>query len=186
MKKRKRRTKNHRQHSWLAPMALAGIALLSLAVWATSRTTQASSTVKPDAAVDGGPDLALAKPDTVRILIQTSPPRRATVRWGRKRLGVIRPPRPLFVERPRDSGPMDLVIKASGYLTVRTRAYTFSDSRVIVKLTPPEEKSKLFGYREEPVPSIDGGVPPAPPPQGPPMPLPAPAPTAPAPTAPAQ
>ena len=100
------------------------------------------------------------KSDTVRISIQTSPPRKALVKWGRKSLGMIPTPRALVVERPRDSGPLDLVIRASGFLPVHTRAYTFSDSRVAVKLTPPSEKNKLFGYREEPPPSNpDGGAP---------------------------
>lgn len=97
----------------------------------------------------------------VRINIQTVPPRRAQVRWGRKTLGTIPAPRPLIVERPRDSGPLDLVIRASGYLPVHTRVYTFTDSRVSVKLTTPEDKSTLFGYRQEIAPNPDGGVPPA-------------------------
>ena len=63
------------------------------------------------------------------------------------------------MERPRDSGPLDLTIRASGFLPVHTRAYSFTDSRVAVKLTPPSEKNKLFGYREEPAANPDAGVP---------------------------
>jgi len=100
-----------------------------------------------------------AKSDTVHITIQTVPPRKAQVKWGRKNLGIIPVPRPLVVERPRDSGPMDLAIRASGFLPVHTRAYTFTDSRVAVKLTPPSEKNTLFGYREDPAPNPDAGVP---------------------------
>lgn len=107
-------------------------------------------------------DKAAAKADTVHIYLQTVPPRKAQVRWGAKNLGVIPTPRPLVIERPRDSGPLDLVIRAPGYLAVHTRAYTFSDSRVSVKLTPPTEKSKLFGYRQEPTANPDGGPAPAP------------------------
>lgn len=98
------------------------------------------------------------KTDLVHITIQTVPPRKAFVKWGRKSLGVIPVPRPLVVERPRDSGPLDLVIRAPGFLPVHTRAYTFSDSRVAVKLTPPEDKSKLFGYRQEATPAPDAGA----------------------------
>jgi hypothetical protein len=67
------------------------------------------------------------------------------------------------LERPRDSGPLDLTIHASGFLPVHTRAYTFTDSRVAVKLTPPSEKNTLFGYREEPPPppNPDAGALPA-------------------------
>ena len=108
-----------------------------------------------------------AKADIVRITIQTVPPRKAQVKWGRKSLGLIPAPRPLVVERPRDSGPLDLAIRASGFLPVHTRAYTFTDSRVAVKLTPPSDKNKLFGYREEPTPNPDAGAPGAPAPAAP-------------------
>ena len=157
MKRRKK------QRAWsagrkLAVAAACAAGLASLAGWAASKgrlsATKAEdmTSASPDA---GAPD---ANPDTVRILIQTVPPRRARVRWGRKALGTIPAPRPLVVVRPRDSGPLDLVIRAAGYLPVHTRAYTFTDSRVAVKLTSPDEKNKLFGYREEP-PTPDGGVP---------------------------
>ena len=103
--------------------------------------------------------------DSVRITVQTVPPRKAVVKWGSKNLGMIPVPKALILVRPRDSGPMDLVIRASGYLPVHTRAYTFSDSRLAVKLTALSEKNTLFGYREElpPEGTPDGGVaPPAP------------------------
>ena len=90
--------------------------------------------------------------DHVRITLQTVPPRRAVVKWGKKTLGVIPAPQPLIVVRPRDSGPLDIVIRMTGYLPVHTRAYTFSDSRVAVKLTPVSQKHTLFGYRQEPPP----------------------------------
>jgi hypothetical protein len=65
------------------------------------------------------------------------------------------------------------VVRAAGFLPVHTRAYTFSDSRVAIKLTPVSEKNTLFGYRAEVPPegaiSPDAGAPP-------PAPAPAPAP----------
>ena len=75
--------------------------------------------------------------------------------WGRQRLGMIAPHQPLVVERPRDSGPLDVIVRASGFLPVQTRAYTFADSKVSVKMTPPDQKKTLLGYREA-VP--DGGA----------------------------
>jgi hypothetical protein len=114
--------------------------------------------------------------DKVNITLQTVPPRKAVVKWGNKTLGVIPVPRPLVVVRPRDSGPLDLVVRAAGFLPVHTRAYTFSDSRVAIKLTPVSEKNTLFGYRAEVLPdagaSPDAGAPPPAP-----APAPAPAPT---------
>jgi hypothetical protein len=92
----------------------------------------------------------------VKILFMTVPPEKATVFWGKKSIGIIKGKnKPLIIERPRDSGPMDVVIRAQNYLPVHTRAYTFSDSKLYVKITPLEEKSTLFGYREA-VPDAGG------------------------------
>ena len=95
----------------------------------------------------------------VRIVFTVLPStKKATVQWGKKRLGVIGPQAPLIVQRPRDSGPLDVVVRAEGCLPVQTRAYTFEDSKVAVKVTPIDQKNTLHGYREE-VPATDGGVP---------------------------
>jgi hypothetical protein len=114
----------------------------------------------------------------VKIIIQVNPPEKAAIMWGKKSIGVanLRPKKPFILERPRDSGPMDIVIRAKGFLPVHTRAYTFADSKLFVKLTPEEEKKTVFGYREE-LPDAgppDGGAPSAvvgpPAPVGPPGP----------------
>jgi hypothetical protein len=91
---------------------------------------------------------------TATIIIGTMPAATATVHWGRKLLGKITPGRPLVVTRPRDSGPLDVMVRAAGFLAVQTRAHTFSDNRVVVKLTPVENKSELLGYRAP----LDAGV----------------------------
>jgi hypothetical protein len=152
-------------HAWrgrsrtLAVAAAFAILLLSLAGWAAGKGKHsADKTKQTDAAADDE-ETPAAKADSVRISIQTVPPRKAQVKWGGKLLGVIPVPSALVVVRPRDSGPLDLVIRAPGFLPVHTRAYTFTDSRVAVKVTPPSEKSKLFGYREEPTANPDGGAP---------------------------
>jgi hypothetical protein len=152
----------------IAAGVLALASLGGFAAFAKSKKAVPDSDVDKTASIVGE-----KKTELVHITIQTVPPRKAMVKWGRKSLGVIPVPRPLVVERPRDSGPLDLVIRAPGYLPVHTRAYTFNDSRVAVKLTPPEEKSKLFGYREEPAPNPDAGVPAAPMPAPPAAPSPA-------------
>lgn len=169
------------ERRWLVAVALASLALVASA--AVLGAAKSKNEVNTPAKIEGKPE------EIVRISFQTVPPRKAIVKWGKKSLGVIPVPRPLVVERPRDSGPMDVVIRASGYLPVHTRAYTFSDSRVAVKLTAPTEKKTLFGYREEAPQNPDGGVPPAPDqvlpqPAGPQPAAPAPQPTAPQPTAP--
>jgi hypothetical protein len=155
------RTRQRELRPWRFAIVGGGVALLlaSLAGWGASTGTPTAAKVKAVEVEPAAEETTPAKPDTVRILIQTVPPRRAHVRWGGKSLGTIPAPSPLVVERPRDSGPLDLVIRAAGFLPVHTRAYTFTDSRVAVRLTPPSEKSRLFGYREEPPPNPDGGVP---------------------------
>jgi len=153
---------------WRFAIIGGAVALLlaSLAGFGAHQGTPLAAKGKPAEVAPAEEETAPAKPDTVRILIQTVPPRKASVRWGGKSLGTIPAPRPLVVERPRDSGPLDLVIRAAGYLPVHTRAYTFNDSRVAVKLTSPAEKNKLFGYRQELPPNPDGGAPDALPPAG--------------------
>ncbi len=168
---RTRKRKGALAFSWTRFGIVGGgvaLALASLGGWAASQGTLAAATTgaATDAPASGEDAAPPAKADTVRILIQTVPARKARVRWGNKTLGTIPAPRPLVVERPRDSGPLDIVIRAPGYLPVHTRAYTFNDSRVAVKLTLSTEKSKLFGYREELPPALDGGVPDALPPSG--------------------
>ena len=64
---------------------------------------------------------------------------------------------PLIVQRPRDSGPLDVIVRADGCVPVQTRAYTFEDSKVAVHVTPNDQKNTLLGYREEQPP--DGGAP---------------------------
>src|ERR1700742_1636238 len=62
---------------------------------------------------------------TATIVFQTIPAAYATVTWGRKTLGRIGPKQPLVIPRPRDSGPLDVVVRAQGFLPVSTRAHTF-------------------------------------------------------------
>jgi hypothetical protein len=101
--------------------------------------------------------------ETARIEFTTNPSGDATVTWGKKKIGTIARRRPLVLTRPRDSGPMDVVVKAEGFLPVHTRAHTFGDNKVIVKLTAIDQQSTLLGYRaplDAGVPLVpDGGVP---------------------------
>jgi hypothetical protein len=108
----------------------------------------------------GGAPPAAPKPPSanVRIVFTVLPSsKKATVQWGKKKLGVIGPKAPLIVQRPRDSGPLDVMVRAEGCVPVQTRAYTFEDSKVAVKVTPIDQKNTLLGYREE-MPAGDGGA----------------------------
>lgn len=94
-------------------------------------------------------------PEHAHITFSTIPSTNAKVVWGRKTLGMIRWGRALKVVRPRDSGPLDVMIYAPGYLPVQTRAHTFEDSNIVVRLTTPEDMPNLWGYRAP----LDAGVP---------------------------
>ncbi len=137
-------------------MTKTDVSLLAAAVAAMTGVALASfsATVGPaGATTDGGArDVAPeGPPATVRIALYTVPPvDRAFVLWGRKSMGVIRGPRrPLILERPRDSGPLDLVVKVEGHLPVHTRVYTFTDSKLWLRLTPLADRRKLLGFRVE-------------------------------------
>lgn len=90
----------------------------------------------------------------VAIDLRVYPPVRAAVWWGQKQLGVIASRGSLTVQRPRDSGPLDLMVRAQGYLPVQTRAHTFDDGKLEVKLTPVHQIDTLLGYREP----VDAGA----------------------------
>ena len=90
-------------------------------------------------------------------------PAKAMVFWGKKRLGIIAPHQPLVIQRPRDSGPLDVIVKCRRATSPCRRARTPSPTRkVSVKLTPVDQKNTLLGYREElPPPPMAACRPPA-------------------------
>ncbi|HEY2901017.1 MAG TPA: hypothetical protein VGL59_10605 [Polyangia bacterium] len=101
--------------------------------------------------------------ETVRIVLTLIPSTAtAKVLLGKKVLGVVPPRKPLVIVRPRDSGPLDVLVRADGFLPVQTRIYTFADSKLGVKLTAPEDKKTLLGYREPPPPPPPEEAPAAP------------------------
>jgi hypothetical protein len=111
------------------------------------------------AEVPGAPPGPRPVREKVKITFQTIPPVKAEVRWGKKKLGIVNATKkPFFVERPKDSGPIDVTIRADGFLPVHTRAYTFETNKVTVKLTPVTEKHTLFGYKQMPDGGADGGA----------------------------
>ncbi|HKP56595.1 MAG TPA: hypothetical protein VJV78_07745 [Polyangiales bacterium] len=124
----------------------------------TAASGQPAPAQQPDAGA-AQPGAAKTPPEPVsdkaRITFVTNPPANATVSWGKVRLGVITPKQALVVVRPRDSGPLDVVVRSPGYMQVTTRAHTFGDQRIIVKLTTLEQKSTLLGYKAP----IDAGLP---------------------------
>lgn len=108
----------------------------------------------PDAAV--APDDPLVteaketdpRSETVRIKINVSPAITAGLFWGRRKLGETRPAQPsLEIDRPRGTGPLDLVIRADGFLPHHVRVFTDRDDRISVRLVRPADAPGLLGYR---------------------------------------
>jgi hypothetical protein len=56
------------------------------------------------------------------------------------------------IARPRGSGPLDLEIRAEGYMPYHTRLYADRNDKLGVRLYRPEEAPSLFGYRR----SVEG------------------------------
>ena len=107
------------------------------------------------AATPAGQPVAMApprpRPVKIKIIVRSNPPK-ANVFWGKKNLG----PTPVTLERPRDSGPVDLVLRNDGYFPVHTRAYTFRNDAILVRLTKLEERMSLFGAKREATEPVDG------------------------------
>jgi hypothetical protein len=85
---------------------------------------------------------------TVKIKLWVTPVD-ASVFWGSKNLGTAGK-LPLELERPRSSGPMDLVVRTPGYLPFHARLYTDRDDRLTVRLVKPEDAPRLLGYKPAP------------------------------------
>jgi hypothetical protein len=85
--------------------------------------------------------------DTVKIKVVIDARRQAHVFWGRKDYG----PAPLEIERPRDSGPVDLVVVAPGFLPHHARAFTDRDDSISLRLYTAAEAPQLLGYRSDAV-----------------------------------
>lgn len=82
--------------------------------------------------------------EKVTIKISVDPPVRGTViLWGRKNLGKP----PLELVRERGSGPLDLVVRAPGYLPFHTRAFTDRDDKLHVRLVTEKQATSLLGWK---------------------------------------
>jgi hypothetical protein len=82
---------------------------------------------------------------TIKVIVDAR--RKAHVFWGRKDLGEA----PLELQRPRNSGPMDLIVSAPGFLPLHTRALTDRDEKLILRLFSAEEAPQMLGYTAPPI-----------------------------------
>jgi hypothetical protein len=61
----------------------------------------------------------------VTLTLSISPPVKAQVMWGSKQLARVAPDKPTVeLQRPRNTGPLDLDIRAEGFLPHHTRLYS--------------------------------------------------------------
>ena len=82
---------------------------------------------------------------TIEITLKTSPRVRASVYHGKELLGTT----PLRLVWPKDTGSLDIKLKASGYLTVNSRLYTHRNDRVTVNMFKVDQAHLLFGYKKK-------------------------------------
>jgi hypothetical protein len=89
---------------------------------------------RASATAAGGPQV------TIKLLAEAA--KKAHVFWGRKDLGVA----PLEIQRPRGSGPLDLLVNAPGFLPLHTRVFTDRDDVVSLRLYDADGARGLLGY----------------------------------------
>jgi hypothetical protein len=89
--------------------------------------------------------------ETVTLKLSVTPQAKAAVHWGAKVLARLEPGKmDAEITQPRGSGPLDIEIKAEGYMPYHTRFYTDRNDRLGVRLYRPEEAPNLLGYKRSP------------------------------------
>jgi hypothetical protein len=104
--------------------------------------TPAAPATETDSPLVAEPSDRDPRSQTVTIKVLVDAKRKAHVFWGRKDLGEA----PLELQRPRDSGPMDLVVSAPGFLPLHTRVFTDRDDKLFLRLFSLEEAPQMLGY----------------------------------------
>jgi hypothetical protein len=86
--------------------------------------------------------------ETVTLRLSVTPQVKALVTWGAKQVGRLAPgTMDTEISRPRGSGPVDLEIKAEGFMPYHTRLYADRSDKVGVRLYRVEEAAGLLGYK---------------------------------------
>jgi len=124
---------------------LPGAAKVVLALLAIAGAAGCRANAAP--APELTPETPEADPRSAKVRLRlTVTPVQADVFWGGKKIGTAGK-QPFELERPRASGPLDLIIRAPGFLPYHTRLYTDRDDRLTVRLWRPEEASGLLGWK---------------------------------------
>lgn len=86
--------------------------------------------------------------ETVTLKLSVTPPVKALVTWGAKQIARLSPgSMDTEISRPRGSGPVDLEIKAEGFMPHHTRLYADRSDKIGVRLYRVEEAPGLLGYK---------------------------------------
>jgi hypothetical protein len=86
--------------------------------------------------------------ETVTLKLSVTPQVKAAVTWGAKQIARLSPgTMDTEISRPRGSGPVDLEIKAEGFMPYHTRLYADRSDKVSVRLYRVEEAPGLLGYK---------------------------------------
>jgi hypothetical protein len=86
--------------------------------------------------------------ETVTLKLSVTPQVKAQVTWGAKQIARLAPgSMDTEISRPRGSGPVDLEIKAEGFMPYHTRLYADRSDKVGVHLYRVEEAPGLLGYK---------------------------------------
>jgi hypothetical protein len=97
--------------------------------------------------------------ETVNLKLTVTPQVKALITWGAKQVARLAPgSMDAEISRPRGSGPVDLEIKAEGFMPHHTRLYADRNDRINVRLYRLEEAPGLLGYKRSPeknAPSVE-------------------------------
>lgn len=89
--------------------------------------------------------------ETVTLKLSVTPQVKAQIYWGAKTLARVEPGKmDAEITRPRGSGPLDVEVKAEGYLPYHTRLYADRNDKLAVRLYRAEEAPSIFGYSRSP------------------------------------
>ena len=86
--------------------------------------------------------------ETVNLKLSVTPQVKVLVMWGGKQVARLSPGNmDAEISRPRGSGPLDLELKAEGFMPYHTRLYADRNDKVNVRLYRLEEAPGLLGYK---------------------------------------
>ena len=129
------------------PAPLAAAATAQPVIKRGRKPDPAPSIADEGSLVEEAPE-ANPRSETVTIKLVAEASRKARVFWGRKDLGFA----PLELQRPRGSGPLDLLVIAPGALPLHTRVFSDRDDKLALRLVAESDAPSMLGYHapEEP------------------------------------